>query len=543
MKKIVLGLLAVASLSFGFEEYYSFVNQIKENLSKRNDLFIGSIIEPNSSAVVGFAGCDATGYFVNLNVINSYKSYKKDVMTIRYGFEEKDKLCDIVNTATNITVWPSVADEKGETQGFGTEYYNGGKGCVAQYLDVTSEKYGTTIPVTNLVCYGIKPLDPLAEKPALEKYTGGKPSEYFNANYNKILAWNDKNSDSINALFLDNEQELRDTYTTKEILDIALESNTVGTNVDQSGVLLYILDTDKNNKPVIYIGDKTIPLTSEMLNKAPALKEAYKAYVENKPAKYVYGCEDSLALAEGTEGIPTGYIYSVVNDKKVSKYPIINNSAKGAYPYLCNVKMEGKEFIQDQAELLKRAGILLTKPVIIDENKKKEIDDEPVAKKPASKVSKDNSPRGKAIELLKSAEMPGLKIDEKGRFLGEVVANGEGTMYISLPNDEELEIEIPANSPLNIIAKDTVASARDLQNTAYAYGCDIPLVEKPGKNTPEIGVVYVVYNGHAVASVPALVNDSFKCNKQMVNRLLTQEDYLNYYSLAMEKLQKKPAFK
>ena len=543
MKKIVLGLLAVASLSFGFEEYYSFVNNIRENINKRNDLFIGSIIEPTSHAVVGFAGCDATGYFVNLNVINSYKSYKKDVMTIRYGFEEKDKLCDIVNTATNITVWPSVADEKGETQGFGTEYYNGGKGCVAQYLDVTSEKYGTTIPVTNLVCYGIKPLDPLAEKPALEKYTGGKPSEYFNANYNKILAWNDKNSDSINALFLDNEQELRDTYTTKEILDIALESNTVGTNVDQSGVLLYILDTDKNNKPVIYIGDKTIPLTSEMLNKAPALKEAYKAYVENKPAKYVYGCEDSLALAEGTEGIPTGYIYSVVNDKKVSKYPIINNNAKGAYPYLCNVKMEGKEFTQDQAELLKRAGILLTKPVIIDENKKKEIDDEPVAKKPASKVSKDNSPRGKAIELLKSAEIPGLKIDEKGRFLGEVVANGEGTMYISLPNDEELEIEIPANSPLNIIAKDTVASARDLQNTAYAYGCDFPLVEKPGKNTPEIGVVYVVYNGHAVASVPALVNGSFKCNKQMVNRLLTQEDYLNYYSLAMEKLQKKPAFK
>ena len=543
MKKVFLGLLAAASLSFGFEEYYSFVNNIRENINKRNDLFIGSIIEPNSQAVVGFAGCDATGYFVNLNVINSYKSYKKDVMTIRYGFEEKDKLCDIVNTATNITVWPSVADEKGETQGFGTEYYNGGKGCVAQYLDVTSEKYGTTIPVTNLVCYGIKPLDPLAEKPVLEKYTGGKPSEYFNANYNKILAWNDKNSDSTNALFLDNERELRDTYTTKEILDVALRSDTIGTNVDQSGVLLYILSTDNNNKPVIYIGDKTIQLTSEMLDKAPALKAAYDTYAGNAPIKYVMGCEDSLALAEGTEGVPTGYIYGIVNDKKVSKYPVINNNAKGAYPYLCDAKMEGKEFTQDQAELLKRAGILLTKPIIIDENKKKEIGDEPVAKKPVSKVAKDNSPRGKAIELLKSAEMPGLKIDEKGRFLGEVIANGEGTVYITLPNDEELEFEIPANSPLNIIAKDTVASARDLQNTAYAYGCDFPLVEKPSKNTPEIGVIYVVYNGHAVASVPALVNGSFKCNKQMVNRLLTQEDYLNYYGLAMEKLEKKPAFK
>ena len=543
MKKIVLGLLAVASLSFGFEEYYSFLNTLRENFNKSDELLIGSIVEPNSHAVVGFAGCDATGYFVNLNVINSYNSYKKEVMTIRYGFEEKDKLCDIVNTATNIGVASGVTDNEGKVHEFGTEYYNGGKDCVAQYLDVTSDKYGKTIPVTNMACYGIKPLDPILEKPALDKYTGGKPSEYFNANYNKILAWNDKNSDGINALFLDNERELRDTYTTKEILDIALKSDTVGTNVDQSGVLLYILDLDKNDRPVIYIGDKSISITNEMLDKAPALKEAYKAYVENKPAKYVYGCEDSLALAEGAEGIPTGYIYSVVNDKKVSKYPIINNNAKSVSPFLCNAKMEGKEFTQDQAELLKRAGILLTKPVIIDENKKKEIDDEPVAKKPASKVSKDNSPRGKAIELLKSAEMPGLKIDEKGRFLGEVIANGEGTMYISLPNDEELEIEIPANSPLNIIAKDTVASARDLQNTAYAYGCDFPLVEKPGKNTPEIGVVYVVYNGHAVASVPALVNGSFKCNKQMVNRLLTQKDYLNYYSLAMEKLQKKPAFK
>lgn len=543
MKKIVLGLLAVASLSFGFEEYYSFVNTLRENFNKSNELFIGSIVEPNSHAVVGFAGCDATGYFVNLNVVNSYNSYKKEVMTIRYGFEEKDKLCDIVNTATNIGVASGVTDNEGKVHEFGTEYYNGSKDCVTQYLDVTSDKYGKTIPVTNMACYGIKPLDPLLEKPALDKYTGGKPSEYFNANYNKILAWNDKNSDSINALFLDNERELRDTYTTKEILDTALKSGTVGTNVDQSGVLLYILDLDKNDKPVIYIGDKSISITNEILDKAPALKAAYTAYAENAPAKYVYGCEDSLALAEGTEGIPTGYIYSVVNGKKVSKYPIINNNAKSVSPFLCNAKMEGKEFTQDQAELLKRAGILLTKPVIIDENKKKEIDDEPVAKKPASKVSKDNSLRGKAIELLKSVEMPGLKIDEKGRFLGEVVANGEGTMYISLPNDEELEFEIPANSPLNIIAKDTVASARDLQNTAYAYGCDFPLVEKPGKNTPEIGVVYVVYNGHAVASVPALVNGSFKCNKQMVNRLLTQEDYLNYYSLAMEKLEKKPAFK
>lgn len=543
MKKVILGLLAAASLSFGFEEYYSFVNAVRDNLNKRDDLYIGSILDANSGAVVGFAGCDASGYFLNVNTINSYNSYTKETMTIRYGFEEKDKLCDILNTATNTTTAPSVTGKDGKIYNYGTEYYNGGKDCVTQYLDVTNDKLGVTIPVTNRVCYGINPLNPLAEKPALDPYTGGHPAEYFRANYNKILNWNDKNSDGINALFLDNESELRDSYTTKEILDVALKSDTIGTVVDQSGVLLYVMDTDKNDKPVIYIGDKSISLTNEMLNKAPGLKAAYEAYAEKASAKYVYGCEDSAAIAEGTEGIPTGYLYGIVNGKKFIKHPVINTKAKAAYPYLCDAKMEGKEFTKDQFTLLTGAGYLLTKPVVIDENKQKEIDGEPVAKKPVSKVSKDNSPRGKAIELLKSAEMPGLKIDEKGRFLGEVIANGEGTMYITLPNDEELEIEIPANSPLNIIAKDTVASVRDLQNTAYAYGCDFPLVEKPGKNTPEIGVVYVVYNGHAVASVPALVNGSFKCNKQMVNRLLTQEDYLNYYSLAMDKLQKKPAFK
>ena len=543
MKKIVLGLLAVASLSFGFEEYYSFVNHIRESINKRNDLFIGSIIEPNAGAVVGFAGCDKAGYFVNLNVINSYNNYKKDVITLRNGFEEKDKLCDIVNTATNIAVVPSVSDEKGEAHGFGTDYYNGRKGCVAQYLDATSDKYGTTIPVTNIVCYGVKPLDPFAEKPALEKYTGGKPSEYFNANYNKILTWNDKNSDSINALFLDNERELRDTYTTKEILDIVLKTDTVGTNVDQSGVLLYILDTDKNDKPVIYIGDKTISLTKDMLDKAPSLKAAYDTYTRNEPAKYVYGCEDSISIAEGTEGVPTGYIYGVANGKKFIKFPIINNNAKAAYPYLCDAKMEGKEFTKEQAMLLRNAGYLLTKPVNIDENKKKEIDDEPVAKKPASKVSKDNSPKGKVIALLKSADMPGLKIDEKGRFLGEVVANGEGTVVITLPNDEELEFDVPESNKLNQIGKDAVASARDLKNTVYAYGCDIPLVEKPGKNTPEIGAIYVIYNGHPVASIPAFINGSFKCDYNMVNKEVSQQDYLDLYGVALEKMKKHPAFK
>ena len=525
MKKIDLGLLAVASLS------------------KRNNLFIGSIIEPNSGAVVGFAGCDQQGYFININTVNTYKSNKSNIIKVRgYGFDKQDEQCDILNSATNISTIPSVTDEKGNSHEFGTEYYNHGEGCVAQYLEVTG-KSGEKLPVTNLVCYGVNPLNPLAKKPELVKYTGGKPAEYFRENYNKILAWNDKNSDAINALFLDNESDLRDAYTTKEILDVALKAGILGANVDQSGVLLYTLGLDSNDKLAIYIGDKKIAVTDEMLNKYPDIKAAYEAYAGNVPAKYVVGCEDSVAIAEGTEGVPTQYIYGIVNGQKFIKYPILNNNAKLAFPYLCNAKMEGKEFTKEQYFLLREAGLLLSKPVIIDENKQKEIDDEPVAKKPDSKVSKDNSPKGKVIALLKSADMPGLKIDEKGRYLGEVYAHGKGEAIISLPNEEEIEYNIPVDSELNKLGEDFIAAAKDLDNQVYAYGCSFPLVEKVDKNTPEIGVIYVVYNGHAVASVPAYINGSFKCRKEMVNKVMSQTEYFKLYELAINKMKKHPAFK
>ena len=116
-------------------------------------------------------------------------------------------------------------------------------------------------------------------------------------------------------------------------------------------------------------------------------------------------------------------------------------------------------------------------------------------------------------------------------------------MYIDLPNDEEIEYSIPADSALNQLGKDLLAAARDLENQVYAYGCDFPLVQNPGKNTPEIGVVYVVYNGHAVASIPAYINGSFKCNKNMVNKELSQKDYFKLYELAINKAKKHPAFK
>lgn len=277
-----------------------------------------------------------------------------------------------------------------------------------------------------------------------------------------------------------------------------------------------------------------------MLNKAPGLKAAYEAYSGNAPVKYVYGCEDSIAIAEGTEGIPTGYIYGMVNGKKFIKGPVINNNSKSPYPYLCDAKMEGKEFTKEQANLLRNAGYLLTKPVVIDENKQKEIDDKPAAK---PTTPKDNSPKGKIVELLKATDMPGLKMNEKGQYLGEVVTFGKGEAFITLPNGEEIETVIPANSALNKIGPDVIASARDLDNTVYVYGCNLPVVENPGKKVNEIGVIYAVYNNNAVADIPAYINGSFKCNQQMVNKEVSQKDYFDLYAIAKEKMKVHPAFK
>lgn len=85
MKKILVA-TAVAGMSattgLGFEEYYSYGNQLKNSINSRNDLYIGSIVDLNTNAVVGFAGCDETGYFINLNTINSYNNYKKEVITV-----------------------------------------------------------------------------------------------------------------------------------------------------------------------------------------------------------------------------------------------------------------------------------------------------------------------------------------------------------------------------------------------------------------------------------------------------------------------------
>lgn len=563
MKKILVATAVagvLATTGFSFQDYDTFVKNYTEDMTKYPYVYIGSIIDPDSKAIVGFAGCDDSGYYFNFHVVNTYTKYT-DEITVYPDIPEKQKACKVINTADKTDLVMQISSKDGKVYDFGTVGYNGGEECVAQYLDVSNTKEGVTVPVTNKVCFGKMPYDPFREKDKLNEYTGNA-AYYFNSNYKTIMNWNKDHSDKINALWLDKDKETRGTYSTEEIKELALKANTLGAVVDQDGVLLYELGMITGGKPALFIGDKTIELTDEMLDKAPSLKAMYglRKQAEGK-ARYFIGCEDSVSIAEGTEGVPTGYVYGVFNNIEYTKYPLVNlasKNSKAISPYVCNPKDKGIELNKKQFDKVVEAGFLLSKPIIIDDNKTKEIDEDEhageqvqigVAKPSVNKqdikpnTPKDNSPKGKVIELLKSATMSGLKIDEKGRFLGEVMANGDGTMYISLPNDEEIEYSIPADSELNKLGKDLLAAAKDLDNQVYAYGCDIPLVKNPGKDTPEIGAVYVVYNGHAIASIPAFINGSFKCRKEMINKQLSQTEYFKLYELVINKAGKHPAFK
>ena len=553
MKKVIASSLLAASCVFGFEEFDSAVKDINSTLANMPGLYIGSLIEPRSGAVVGYAGCDDSGYYMNFNVINTYTRYT-DNITIYPNIPGKSEACAIVNSADKTEVIMQI-DSHGKLINYGTPEYNGGDECVSQFLNVTNSKENATITVGNKVCEGILPFDPFRAKAYLTKFQPGMhTATYFNGHYKAILDWNANNSDKINALWLDKDSDSRYKYTTKEIKELALSDKMFGRVVDQDGVLLYETNIF-SDKPGIKIGNKVIDITEDDFNKHPALKAAFNGYVKtigNNSSRYVLGCEESASIAEGSDSLPTNYAYIIVDGKAVFKTPVPNGASKGQSPYVCNAADKGRELNRKQYLALKDAGILVAKPVQIDENRKSAIDDEHTEKVqdkvqdttvnvnavPRAEEVIDNSPKGKIISLLKKATIPGEKIDEKGRHLGEVSGNGKGSAIITLPNEEE--IEFTPNENFNKLAADYKDYWKDMDG-AYFYACDVPTMEKADKNSPLMGYVYVVYNGHAVHSFPAWTNKGFKCDQSLINKELTRDQYLKVLEVSSNKFKSHPA--
>lgn len=553
MRKVILSSLVVASVALGFEEFDSAVKDINSTMANMPGLYIGSLIEPRSGAVVGYAGCDDSGYYMNFNVINTYTRYT-DNITIYPNIPGKSEACAIVNSADKTEVIMQI-DSHGKLINYGTPEYNGGDECVSQFLNVTNSKENVTITVGNKVCEGILPFDPFRAKAYLTKFQPGMhTATYFNGHYKAILDWNANNSDKINALWLDKDSDSRYKYTTKEIKELALSDKMFGRVVDQDGVLLYETNIF-NDKPGIRIGNKVIDITEDDFNKHPALKAAFNGYVKtigNNSSRYALGCEESASIAEGSDSLPTNYAYIIIDGKAVFKTPVPNGASKGQSPYVCNAADNGRELNRKQYLALKDAGILVAKPVQIDENRKSAIDDEHTEKVqdkvqdttvnvsavPRAEEVIDNSPKGKIISLLKKATIPGDKIDEKGRWLGDVSGSGKGSAIIALPNEEEIEF-IP-NENFNKLAADYKDYWKEMDG-AYFYACDVPTMEKADKNSPLMGYVYVIYNGHAVHSFPAWTNKGFKCDQSLINKELTRDQYLKVLEVSGSKFKSHPA--
>jgi hypothetical protein len=553
MRKILVSSLLAASCVFGFEEFDNAVKDINSTLANMPGLYIGSLIEPRSGAVVGYAGCDDSGYYMNFNVINTYTRYT-DNITIYPNIPGKNEACAIVNSADKTEVITQI-NSNGKLINYGTPEYNGGDECVSQFLNVTNSKENVTITVGNKVCEGILPFDPFRAKAYLTKFQPGMhTATYFNGHYKAILDWNANNSDKINALWLDRDSDSRYKYTTKEIKELALNSKVFGREVDQDGVLLYETNIF-SDKPGIRIGNKVIDITEDDFNKHPALKAAFNGYVKtigNNSSRYALGCEESASIAEGSDSLPTNYAYIIVDGKAVFKTPVPNGASKGQSPYVCNAADKGRELNRKQYLVLKDAGILVAKPVQIDENRKSAIDDEHTEKVqdkvqdttvnvnavPRAEEVIDNSPKGKIISLLKKATIPGTKIDEKGRFLGDVSGSGKGSAIIALPNEEE--IEFTPNENFNKLAADYKDYWKEMDG-AYFYACDVPTMEKADKNSPLMGYVYVIYNGHAVHSFPAWTNKGFKCDQSLINKELTRDQYLKVLEVSGSKFKSHPA--
>lgn len=135
---------------------------------------------------------------------------------------------------------------------------------------------------------------------------------------------------------------------------------------------------------------------------------------------------------------------------------------------------------------------------------------------------------------MKKASIPGIKIDAKGRYIGEVGGYGEGKAIITLPSEEEIEFE--PSETFNALAADYKEYLKDMENGSFFYACDVPTMEKADKNSPLFGYAYVIYNGHTVTSAPAIINGSFKCDESLINKELTQKQYYKLYEQSFSKL-------
>lgn len=534
MKKVILSSLVVASMTFASEDVVKYADNF--NPFADGVLNLGAVLELDSDKVIGYAYCNKDNqYAIDFATYNSNVD-KSGFYTKVYELPKEFKdACKIMNS-NNSKI----------THDFDIKSV---PGCLL--IESSATNNSGSIKYNEYACYNKDPYRPFGIKlPAIKEYNGEDAKTYVDSVMNDIQKWNTDHHTEYNYLWEDHGEN-RDRYTVDGLKKRAIKSDMLGDYVDSDGNLLYTIYVE-NNKLAYIVDGKKYYIDAATLKKNPRLAAAgnlyYNSHYGKDKAEFKvetrYYCLDSETGSEGSDSASFGYAVTIVNNHEVEKRIVTNAEAGGRVKFGCYRDSIGLPMTKDMVNEMTYAAKNFLKPAIPSkikrENKDADIsklETESTTVAQPEQNTANLSPKDKIVALLKASTVPGIKIDAKGRYIGEVGGYGDGKAIITLPNEEEIEF-VPTDA-FNALAADYKEYLKDMDG-AYFYACDVPTMEHPDKNAPLFGYSYIIYNGHPVASAPAFVNGSFKCDKSLINKELTQDQYYKLYEQSFTKLKVNP---
>lgn len=537
MRKVILSSLVVASVAFAGEDVVKFADNF--NPFADGVLNLGDVLELDSDKIIGYAYCNKDNkYAIDFYTYNSNVNKIGEYTKVYNLPEEYKNACEIILS--------------GDTKANHNFDVKSVPGCLL--INSTTEGSKGTIKYNQYKCYNPDPYRPFGVKvPNVKEYNGEDVRSYVSSVEDGTNKWNTEHHAEYNYLWEDHGEN-RDRYTVDGLKKRAIKSDMLGDYVDSDGNLLYTIYVE-NNKLAYIVDGKKYYIDAATLKKNPRLAAAgnlyYNSHYGKDKAEFKvetrYYCLDSETGSEGSDSASFGYAVTIVNNHEVEKRIVTNFEANGRVKFGCYRDSIGVPMTKDMINETTYAARSFLKPAIPTKIKrdKAESKDADISKletesatvaQPAQSTT-NLSPKDKIVALLKNATVPGIKIDAKGRYIGTVGGYGDGKAIITLPSEEE--IEFTPTEAFNALAADYKEYLKDMDG-AYFYACDVPTMEHPDKNAPLFGYSYIIYNGHPVASAPAFVNGSFKCNKNLINKELTQDQYYKLYEQSFAKLKVNP---
>ena len=537
MRKVILSSLVVASMAFAGEDVVKYADNF--NPFADGIINLGAVLELDSDKVIGYAYCTKDNqYAIDFATYNSNVDKTGEYTKVYKLPEEFKDACKIIlDSGSKIT------------HNFDTKSV---PGCML--IESTATNNNGSVKYNEYGCYNKDPYRPFGIKvPNVKEYNGEDASAYASSVMNDIQKWNTDHNTRYNYLWEDHGEN-RDRYTVDQLKKRAIKSDMLGDYVDSDGNLLYTIYVE-NNKLAYIVDGKKYYIDAATLKKNPRLAAAgnlyYNSHYGKDKAEFKvetrYYCLDSETGSEGSDSASFGYAVTIVNNHEVEKKIVTNFEANGRVKFGCYRDSIGVPMTKDMINETTYAARSFLKPAIPTKIKRDKVEskDADISKletesatvaQPAQSTT-NLSPKDKIVALLKNATVPGIKIDAKGRYIGTVGGYGDGKAIITLPSEEE--IEFTPTEAFNALAADYKEYLKDMDG-AYFYACDVPTMEHPDKNSPLFGYSYIIYNGRPVVAAPAYVNGSFKCDKNLINKELTQDQYYKLYEQSFAKLKVNP---